>query len=119
MTPIAGMIIKAVGMPNLFSNRLSFSYPVKFVNTLLGDHSVVVCTGSGGVGKTTVAAALGILAARQGKRVLVLTVDPARRLATSLGVDDAHSATIVPGQRYSGALYAEIGRHLSTGNEDC
>lgn len=47
---------------------------------------VVVCVGSGGVGKTTTAALVGIEAARRGQRVLVMTVDPARRLATSLGV---------------------------------
>ncbi|MFT4703972.1 MAG: anion-transporting ArsA/GET3 family ATPase [Bradymonadia bacterium] len=46
---------------------------------------VIVCVGSGGVGKTTTAAIVGIHAARLGKRVVVLTVDPARRLASSLG----------------------------------
>jgi anion-transporting ArsA/GET3 family ATPase len=47
---------------------------------------VIVCCGSGGVGKTTVSAALGLaLAQRADRRVLVLTVDPARRLATALG----------------------------------
>jgi anion-transporting ArsA/GET3 family ATPase len=48
---------------------------------------VVVCAGSGGVGKTTMAAALALRAARAGRRVLVLTVDPAQRLATALGLD--------------------------------
>lgn len=53
------------------------------------DHcSVVVCAGSGGVGKTTTAAALGIVAARRGRRVAVITIDPARRLADSLGLRD-------------------------------
>ncbi len=48
---------------------------------------VVICCGSGGVGKTTVSAALGMaIAASADKRVLVLTVDPARRLATALGI---------------------------------
>ena len=50
--------------------------------------SVVVCCGSGGVGKTTVAAAFGVEAARRGRRVVVLTIDPAKRLADALGVDD-------------------------------
>ena len=46
-----------------------------------------MCCGSGGVGKTTVSAALGVaIAAAEDKRVLVLTVDPARRLATALGI---------------------------------
>ena len=53
----------------------------------LGSLEVVVCAGSGGVGKTTVSAALGMaIAAAEDKRVLVLTVDPARRLATALGI---------------------------------
>lgn len=47
---------------------------------------VVVCAGAGGVGKTTVAAALSLSAARRGRRVLCLTIDPARRLADSLGI---------------------------------
>lgn len=47
---------------------------------------VVVVCGSGGVGKTTLSAALALQAAREGRRVLVCTVDPSRRLATSLGL---------------------------------
>jgi anion-transporting ArsA/GET3 family ATPase len=47
---------------------------------------VIVCCGSGGVGKTTVAAAVGLRAAERGRRVVVLTVDPARRLAQSMGL---------------------------------
>ena len=51
------------------------------------DHRVVLCLGSGGVGKTTVAAALGVALSQQGERVVVLTIDPAHRLADALGVD--------------------------------
>ncbi|MEO7398522.1 MAG: ArsA-related P-loop ATPase [Ilumatobacteraceae bacterium] len=52
---------------------------------------LVVTCGPGGVGKTTTAAALGIAAAGTGRRVVVVTVDPARRLADALGIDvDAH-----------------------------
>lgn len=47
---------------------------------------VVICCGPGGVGKTTVAAALGVRLAERGQRVCVLTVDPARRLAEALGL---------------------------------
>jgi anion-transporting ArsA/GET3 family ATPase len=47
---------------------------------------IIVCVGSGGVGKTTTAAALGLAAARRGKKTLVLTIDPAKRLANSLGL---------------------------------
>jgi anion-transporting ArsA/GET3 family ATPase len=47
---------------------------------------VIVCCGSGGVGKTTTAAAIGLRAAERGRHVVVLTVDPARRLAQSMGL---------------------------------
>jgi anion-transporting ArsA/GET3 family ATPase len=53
---------------------------------LLTERQVVVCAGAGGVGKTSVAAALAIEAAAQGRRVVVLTIDPARRLADALGL---------------------------------
>ena len=52
----------------------------------IGNAQVVVCCGSGGVGKTTVAAALGLQAARMGRRAVVATIDPAKRLADALGV---------------------------------
>jgi anion-transporting ArsA/GET3 family ATPase len=48
---------------------------------------IIVCCGSGGVGKTTVAAAVGLRAAERGRHVVVLTVDPARRLAQSMGLN--------------------------------
>ncbi|MBI5510650.1 MAG: AAA family ATPase [Deltaproteobacteria bacterium] len=52
------------------------------------DRKVVVAVGTGGVGKTTVSAALAIAAAASGRRTLVMTIDPARRLAHALGVAD-------------------------------
>jgi anion-transporting ArsA/GET3 family ATPase len=57
------------------------------VKSLLHTSKLIVCVGSGGVGKTTTAAALAIAAARSGKRAAVLTIDPAKRLAQALGVD--------------------------------
>ncbi len=51
------------------------------------DHEVVVCCGSGGVGKTTTSAALALRAAERGRRAVVLTIDPARRLAQALGLE--------------------------------
>ena len=54
---------------------------------VIANRHVIVCTGSGGVGKTTSAAAIALLAARQGRRTIVLTIDPARRLAQSMGLD--------------------------------
>ena len=54
---------------------------------LVAERSVVVCCGSGGVGKTTVSATFALAAARAGRRSCVVTVDPARRLADALGVE--------------------------------
>ncbi len=47
---------------------------------------VIVCVGTGGVGKTTVSAAIGVAAALKGRKTLVLTIDPAKRLAQSMGL---------------------------------
>ncbi|MDG5801221.1 ArsA family ATPase [Streptomyces ossamyceticus] len=59
------------------------------IDPLLDDPEtrIVVCCGAGGVGKTTTAAALGLRAAERGRKVVVLTIDPARRLAQSMGID--------------------------------
>ncbi len=59
------------------------------VDALLDDRrtGIIVCCGSGGVGKTTVSAALALRAAERGRRVVVLTIDPARRLAQSMGIE--------------------------------
>src|SRR5215469_13627401 len=58
------------------------------VDRLIDDRRtrIIVCCGSGGVGKTTAAAAIGLRAAERGRQVCVLTVDPARRLAQSMGL---------------------------------
>jgi anion-transporting ArsA/GET3 family ATPase len=53
---------------------------------LVEDSRVLICVGSGGVGKTTTAATLGLYGASIGKRTLVITIDPARRLANALGL---------------------------------
>jgi anion-transporting ArsA/GET3 family ATPase len=77
------------------------------VDDLLRRHSVIVVTGNGGVGKTTVSAALGLRAATEhDRRVLVVTVDPARRLADSLGVNGLPGeAVLVPVGRGDGRLW--------------
>lgn len=71
------------------------------INNVLTDNYIVLCGGTGGVGKTTTAAALGIIGAGLGRKTLVLTIDPARRLAAALGLDSlgAHPQQIdeVPG----------------------
>ncbi|MFG2943871.1 ArsA family ATPase [Streptomyces adustus] len=68
---------------------------------------IVVCCGSGGVGKTTTAAALGLRAAERGRKVVVLTIDPARRLAQSMGIDSLdNTPRRVKGVEGSGELHA-------------
>jgi anion-transporting ArsA/GET3 family ATPase len=59
----------------------------RFAEQVLERSRISVCVGCGGVGKTTVAAAIALQAARRGRRVLVLTIDPARRLADALGLE--------------------------------
>ncbi|HST48214.1 ArsA family ATPase [Jatrophihabitans sp.] len=85
--------------------------PVLDVDTLLKDPDlkVLVTCGSGGVGKTTTAAALALRAAEQGRRVVVLTIDPARRLAQALGLtelDNTPRQVSGVGADGSGALLA-------------
>src|SRR5215470_5789780 len=76
------------------------------VDRLLDDPRtrIIVCCGSGGVGKTTTAAALGLRAAERGRHVVVLTVDPARRLAQSMGLTRLdNTPRLVPGLRFDTA----------------
>ncbi|MBV8929695.1 MAG: ArsA family ATPase, partial [Mycobacteriaceae bacterium] len=69
---------------------MSTTPPKLDMAAILADTSnrVVVCCGAGGVGKTTAAAAVALRAAEYGRTVVVLTIDPARRLAQALGIDD-------------------------------
>ena len=64
------------------------SAPHLAIDALLDDPQtrIIVCCGSGGVGKTTTSAALALRAAERGRKVVVLTIDPARRLAQSMGI---------------------------------
>ncbi|OHD84249.1 MAG: hypothetical protein A2Y52_09800 [Sulfuricurvum sp. RIFCSPLOWO2_02_43_6] len=57
------------------------------LDKLLPRKKILITCGSGGVGKTTIAAALAVQAAMEGKKAIVLTIDPAKRLANSLGLD--------------------------------
>jgi anion-transporting ArsA/GET3 family ATPase len=78
--------------------------------------SVIVCCGSGGVGKTTTAAVLGLEAARRGRRAVVVTIDPAKRLADALGLEgglaaepqriDIGRGDVEPDPAHTGELWA-------------
>ena len=71
----------------------------------IADKRIVVCVGSGGVGKTTIAATLATQAAIAGKKTLVLTIDPARRLANSLGLVELDNAET----RIEPAIFTQAG----------
>ena len=67
---------------------------------LVSNKRILVCVGSGGVGKTTTAASLGLAGARAGRRTLVLTIDPAKRLANALGLSTlGHDVQKVPPEK--------------------
>ena len=73
------------------------------VEALVAGKRIVICAGSGGVGKTTTAAALGMGMAERGHRVAVVTIDPARRLATSLGLEElGNEPALVDPERFAG-----------------
>jgi anion-transporting ArsA/GET3 family ATPase len=68
---------------------------------------VLICVGSGGVGKTTVSASLAVQAARAGRKTLVMTIDPSQRLRTALGLERGDGGIVrVPEQNYPGELFA-------------
>lgn len=73
---------------------------------LIDTKSVIVCCGSGGVGKTTTAAVLAIEAARAGRRAVVVTIDPARRLADALGLEGLTNEPAVIDGDWPGELAA-------------
>ncbi|HVV83903.1 MAG TPA: ArsA-related P-loop ATPase [Kofleriaceae bacterium] len=67
------------------------------IRELVDGRRLIVCVGTGGVGKTTVSAAIALAAARRGRRVMVLTIDPARALARALGLSAlSHDGEPVP-----------------------
>ena len=79
------------------------------IDDLLDDPGtrVIVCCGSGGVGKTTTSAALAIRAAERGRKVVVLTIDPAKRLAQALGLKIlGNEPDLVEGVGTDGSLHA-------------
>src|SRR5580658_178046 len=80
--------------------------PPRTLNSLVTDRAVIVCCGSGGVGKTTVSAIFALAAARAGRRACVVTVDPARRLADSLGVESLPNTPTEVAGDWPGHLHA-------------
>jgi anion-transporting ArsA/GET3 family ATPase len=77
------------------------------VNRLLARKEICICAGSGGVGKTTTSAAIAAGMAARGKKVVVLTIDPAKRLAGSLGLPElGNEERLVPGDFGDGELWA-------------
>lgn len=69
---------------------------------------ILICAGCGGVGKTSLAAGLGLAAARRGKRVLVITIDPSQRLKTTLGISDSGEVCEVALEQTTGQLFAAV-----------
>ena len=86
----------------------AYSPPSPGLSPLLDSRRVILCVGCGGVGKTTTTAALGLAAARRGKRVLCLTIDPAKRLSQSLGLSEMTTEA----QHVDSALFARAGVEL-------
>jgi anion-transporting ArsA/GET3 family ATPase len=89
--------------------------PAGALERALATRRILVVCGSGGVGKTTTAAALALRAARSGRRVLVCTIDPSRRLATSLGLGQLSGrpraidlSRLAPAPAGGGALHAMV-----------
>lgn len=78
------------------------------IDAILDDRGtrIIVCCGSGGVGKTTTAAALGLRAAERGRCAVVLTVDPARRLAQSMGLTELDNTPRLVHSSGEGKLFA-------------
>jgi anion-transporting ArsA/GET3 family ATPase len=78
------------------------------LDEMLDRHRLVVCVGPGGAGKTTVAATLAVEAARRGRRALALTIDPARRLASALGLGEVGDEARAVPLRAPGTLHAAM-----------
>ena len=85
---------------------MTTSEPSRSFSELVSGRSVIVCCGSGGTGKTTISAAIGLAGAEQGRKACVVTIDPARRLADALGLDDLDNTPCRIDGDWSGELSA-------------
>jgi anion-transporting ArsA/GET3 family ATPase len=106
---------------NQKDESVSGTPPALDMKSILSDRSnrVVVCCGAGGVGKTTTAAAMALRAAEYGRTVVVLTIDPAKRLAQALGIEElGNSPQQVPlAPEVTGELHAMMLDMRSTFDE--
>ena len=81
---------------------------------IAGDRHIVVCCGTGGVGKTTIAAVFAVEGARRGRNAVVVTIDPAKRLANTLGLDAlSNTAHAIERRRWDPTGEAARGGRLS------
>ena len=87
------------------------------LSALVTGKSVIVCCGSGGTGKTTVSAAIGLAGAEQGRKTCVVTIDPARRLADALGLENLGNTPRRIAGDWSGELSAVMLDAKSTFDE--
>ena len=83
------------------------------LRALVTERHIVICCGTGGVGKTTTAAALAVEGARRGRHAVVVTIDPAKRLANTLGLEHLSNTPNVIGRE----LWDTDGLALASG--DC
>lgn len=83
------------------------------LTTLIQSKQVIICCGAGGVGKTTTSAAMALAAARLGRRALVLTIDPARRLAQAMGIPPTGEEPV----QIAPEVMARAGAELPDGGE--
>ena len=80
------------------------------IKTLIENHKIIICVGPGGVGKTTWSATLGLAAAKLGKKAMVLTIDPAKRLKSALSLEEMGGEVQIqlppgfPGQLFASAV---------------
>ena len=83
--------------------------------SLLNTTKTLICIGSGGVGKTTMAASIAVGFATEGKKVLVLTIDPSMRLAQTLGISlSGDIEKVALGAGAKGELFASVIDHQKT-----
>ncbi len=89
-----------------YSNHEREDTSISPLADLLEKRSVIICAGPGGVGKTTVSAAFALAAAWLGKRACVVTIDPAKRLANSLGLSELDNTPHQVSGPWPGELWA-------------